>query len=262
MRKAIATFGIGPHQKMLALAMPTFIEYAGRHNYEIVVGTGESAGRPPYWGKVLLLQRVLRVYDFVLWLDADVVILDGSVDMASIVPETAFQALALVLEDPPDPYPCNGVWALRNSEMSHRFLSEVWGQEDLIDHKFPEQAAALRTLGWSLVSPWRKVNQTQWDEATYYLPEEWDMLPVYPIGYARGFIRHYAEMPYAVRLIEMRTDLARIAASRNTGLAKVPPLLRYQLGRVGRAVEIQKPLEKVRHLKDDPRGVLQRRLGR
>lgn len=245
--------------------MPTFIEYAARHNYEIVVGTGEAAGRPPAWGKVLLLQRLLREYDFVLWLDADIIIIDSSVDVASIVPQTACQALAIITHGLNlGTSPCTGVWALRGTDLSHRFLSEVWAQEDLIDHEHWEQTAALRTLGWAESPPYRKVTKTQWDESTHYLSEEWDMLPLCPIGYTPGFIRHYGGMPNAKRRMEMRTDLAGIAASRYTGIAKVHHLLRFELGRVGRAVqqneEMSERLRQIRRLMNDPIGVLKRRL--
>lgn len=246
MRKAIATFGIGPHRELLALVMPTFIEYSARNDYDVIVGTGDSCGRPPSWGKVLLLQRLLGDYDFVLWLDADVVILDSSMDLERTVPESAFQALPLVGHGwNQGPYPNFGVWALRRSEMSHRFLSEVWAQDDLIDHANWEQAAALRTLGW-LEWPFRKVTPTRWDRGTYYLPEQWNMMPVHPIGYARGFFRHYGGMSNAQRLMEVRTDIAGLEVSQCAGVAKVRPLLRYQLGRVARVPTIQRALKIVR----------------
>jgi hypothetical protein len=210
MRKALATFGTGPASELLALALPTFVDYGARHGYEIIVGDGESGGRPAPWGKVLLLQRLLKVYEFVLWVDADALILDSMVDMETVIPGSAFQAFSVVTSVPGwGVCPCTGVWALRSCERSQRFLSEVWDQEDLTNHDWWEQTAVWRLTGWVLDRPFKKAQSSEWDDGTFFLDEEWDMIPMFPIGYAPGRIRHYAGWKsYRRRAFDMRTDLA------------------------------------------------------
>lgn len=45
--------------------------------------------------KVPFIRRALRSYDYVLWLDADVVVLEPSQNPIDSMPEGCFQALAL-----------------------------------------------------------------------------------------------------------------------------------------------------------------------
>jgi hypothetical protein len=222
LRKALATFGSGPAARLLALAFPSFSDYAERHGYDIVVGDGNGHGRPAAWGKVPLLQRLLEHYDFVLWIDADAVILDASVDLETIVPAEAFQALAIITCAPgKGTQPAVGVWALRAGVRTQEFLAEVWRQDDLVSHRLMEMAAVMRLLGWTTELPFVKERPSDWDEGTFVLDEEWDMVPQLPIGYAAGKIRHYAGWAnYRRREFDMRTDLARLRGAH----------IRYRIG--------------------------------
>jgi hypothetical protein len=212
LRKALATFGSGPARACLDLALPNFEHYAVRHGYDLIVGDGESNGRPPSWGKVPLLRRLLDAYDLALWIDSDALILDSSVDIAGLFAEHHFQAYA-VLEAWPDLglTPCLGVWALRACQRAGDFLDAVWEQEDLIDHEWWEQAAAMRLIGWTFDRPMFKRDASSWDDGTLVLGEDWDQIPSFPIGYQPCKIRHYAGWPYRRRVFDMRTDLAALS---------------------------------------------------
>ena len=215
MRKALATFGTGPAAELLALAFPSFANYATRHGYDLVVGNGNAQMRPAAWGKILLLQRLLEHYDFVVWIDSDALILDASVDLEAIVPATAFQALAVITCAPEKgTQPAVGVWALRAGDRAQQFLVNVRGQDDLVSHFLAEMAAVMRLLGWTTQPPFVKERDSEWDDGTFVLDEEWDMVPQLPIGYAPGKIRHYAGWPsYRRRKFDMSTDLARTRGS-------------------------------------------------
>jgi hypothetical protein len=210
MRKALATFGTGPSAPLLRLALPTFTNYAEQHGYEVIVGTGESDGRPAAWGKIPLLQRLLTSYDFVLWIDADALILDTSVDIETLIPADAFQAYVVETSWPGwGDSPCTGVWALRASERTQSFLAAVWEQTDFTNHKWWEQAAVMHLTGWRIELPMCKERESEWDDGTFILPGEWDVVPVLPAGYAPSRIRHHAGWPsYRRRAFDMRTDLA------------------------------------------------------
>jgi hypothetical protein len=209
-RKALATIGTGPAARQLQISLPTFTRYAARHGYDIIVGSGDSAGRPPVWAKIRLLQRLIRIYDFVLWVDADAVILDPSEDIASVVPEDAFQAYVVAtLRHRRGQQVLAGVWALRRDPRASRFLDRVWDQTEFIDHFHAEQAAVMHVTGWTTEMPFVKQRSTEWDEGTFILDETWNMVPYMPIGYAPGKIRHYPR-PWTQkrRLFDMRTDTA------------------------------------------------------
>jgi hypothetical protein len=211
-RKALATFGTGAASDLLALTLPTFREYADRHGYDVVLGEPAASARPASWGKIPLLRQLLQTYEFVLWVDADALILDSSVDLETAIPADAFQALAV-----PDcgvgVYPNCGVWALRSGDRAQAFLANVWAQQDVIDHVWWEQAAVMRLLGWSLVDL-AKARSSDWDDGTFTLEEVWNSIPMFPVGYAAAKIRHYAGWTYGRKRFDMQTDLAQLKGQR------------------------------------------------
>lgn len=213
MRKAFATFGTGHAAELLALSLQTFADYADRHGYELVVGDGDAAGRPPAWGKIPLLAQLLQSYEFVLWVDSDAVIVDPSVDIETVIPTDAFQALVFPAG------PCTGVWALRADPRSKSFLTDVWAQNDLVDHKWWEQAAVMRLTGWTTEWPTAKERTTDWDAGTFALGDEWDAIP----GFAKAppRIKHYAGWDHHRRRFAMRTDLAQLRGDRARYMAGV-----------------------------------------
>lgn len=209
MTKALATFGSGASARLLQLSLPVLENYAKLHGYEVAVGDGDAEGRPPSWGKVPFLGSLLTRHEFVLWLDADALILDPSVDIESVVPPDAFQAFVVAeLAPGKGRAPSMGVWALRAGKMSQAFLAEVWRQDDLITHRLWEQAAVMRLLGWTTELPFAKERASEWDGGSHVLGEEWNMVPQLPIGYSSGRIRHYAGWTNRRRELEMKTDLA------------------------------------------------------
>lgn len=223
-RKALLTFGTGDAAKTLAIALPTFVDYADRHGYDLITDIPDFSGRPPSWGKVAQLRRALGSYDFALWIDADAIIVDGSVDIEAVMPPSSYQAFVVMPighSGEGGLSPCLGVWALRACDQAKRFLAEVWDQDDLIDHVWWEQAALMRLLGWRMDGfPVRKERDTEWDEGAFELSREWDVIPYYPQTGTSPRIVHYAAATTEIRLIEMGTDLARLQRKR----------LRYWLG--------------------------------
>lgn len=208
MRKALATFGWDAAAPLLELALPTFRDYADRHGYHVIVGS-RRCDRPASWCKIPLLQGLLDSYDFVLWIDADVLILDPSIDLAAVIRDDAYQAFVVSnFGERLGQIPCAGVWALRAVPRAKDLLHAIWSQEDLIDAQFWEQSALMRLMGWTLEPPFVKTRVSEWDAGTHVLGEEWDALPVCPTGYRSARIRHYAGVPYPQRLYEMQTDLA------------------------------------------------------
>lgn len=213
LRKALVSFGTGPAARTLAIALPTFRDYAERHGYDLcTTEVGDTQGRPMSWGKVPLLRRLLCSYDFVLWIDADAIIVDNSLDIETLIPPDNFQAFVVLdIAGNGGPSPCCGVWALRASERTQRFLAQVWDQEDLTGHKWWEQAAVMRLLGWRIDCPVGKERTSEWDDGTFVLPGEWNVIPKFAgHRYTPARIRHYGADTTLRRVIEMGTDLAEV----------------------------------------------------
>jgi glycosyl transferase family (putative galactosyltransferase) len=210
-RRALATIGVGPMEPVLCQALRTFVPYAQRHGYEIRIGSGESDGRPAAWSKVLLLQRLLAEYDEVLWLDADLVILDQSEDLAASVPPASYQALVETrYED--QAWVNSGVWYLRSDERTARFLQAVWDSTEHIDHPWWENAPILELLGYDL-DPRVPRRPTPWSEGTTILPEEWNrQMDTFDLR-AKARIRHYAATSNTRREQWIRTDADRVTGN-------------------------------------------------
>jgi hypothetical protein len=176
--KALATIGIGPMRPVLDVALMSFRPYAERHGYDLVVGSGESDERPPSWGKVLLLRRLLETYEEILWLDSDMVIVDDEIDIASVIPPEAFQALVCHPQREGDLAPNVGLWFLRARKEARSFLDSVWASEQHIHgHGMWENLAVLELLGYTTQRPYRLERRSPWADGTHHLPGEWNYNP-------------------------------------------------------------------------------------
>jgi hypothetical protein len=220
-RKALATIGTGAMRPVLDESLHTFRRFGERHGYDVVVGGEEAVeDRAPAWSKVVLLRRLLESYDYVLWIDADAIILDDSVDPASLLEEGHYQALVKYCWNEEE-CACTGVWLLRNVEKAVSFLDAVWnsGEGYLRLHPW-EQAAAMRLLGYS-VDPDRFVAATEWTDGTLWLESEWDTIPAFTFErrLVQCKIRHYARESNVVRRQQMRTDRHAISAASATSSA-------------------------------------------
>jgi hypothetical protein len=207
MRRAIVTFGVGPHRELLDVALPSFERYAEAHGYELVVAEFDppSVSRPASWIKVPILKSALGHFDEVLWLDADVVIVDHSDDIAGSVPGERWQALAQHNSASDGLHPNCGVWLLRKPMIPA--LDELWAMTRYVEHPWWEQAAMHELLGYD---PWqRPLGQPDPDaptdlfDRTELLSSEWNFTP----GCAnarRGRFMHAAGPPVDVRAQLMR----------------------------------------------------------
>ncbi len=192
-RKALATIGTGAMRPVLDQSIHTFRRFGERHGYDVVVGGEEMIeDRAPAWNKVLLLRSLLESYDYVLWIDADAIILDDSVDPVSLLEDGHYQALVRYRWNEEE-CACTGVWLLRSVEKASAFLDAVWngGEGYLRLHPW-EQAAAMRLLGYS-VDPDRFVAATEWTNGTLWLSNEWDTIPAFTLKHrlVQCKIRHY-----------------------------------------------------------------------
>ncbi len=200
MSKAIASLGVGPHERLLRLASRSFRPFADRHGYDLHLHTElADASRPAPWSKIPILRALLERYETVVWLDSDLVIVDGREDL----PAPEFMALVEHVTKE-GRVPNSGVWALRSGPDARRFLDEVWAQEDLTDHRWWENAAICRLLGYEL-DPVRPGASTAWLERTTFLDPRWNSIP--DARARRPRIRHYPGYSTRTRGVLMARDL-------------------------------------------------------
>jgi hypothetical protein len=208
-------------QPVLRQALRTFLPYAGRFGYDIHIGTGESGGRHANWSKILLLQRLLDQYDEILWLDADVVILDSSLDLADSVDKEAYQAFAEWHMKDGSTGLNNGVWFLRSGSRARGFLQAVWDSTEFIDHplltddghpSLRDNAAVISLLGRG----WRDgggLADSPWLPGTAFISQDWNM-SAGEYGLRPAKFRHYVAAPNAWRERWIRADADRVEGRR------------------------------------------------
>jgi hypothetical protein len=198
--KALATIGTGSHERLLRLAVRSFRPFADRHGYDLHLHTEVlDPDRPAPWSKILILRDLLQRYEQVLWLDSDAVIVDPREDLP-------FPPLMALVEHATKEgrVPNTGVWVLRAGDEAQEFLAAVWAQEDLVFHKWWENAAVCRLLGYSLDRP-GPPEPSGWRARTTFLDGRWNSIPDSPARHPR--IRHYPGYSVRTRAMFMLRDL-------------------------------------------------------
>ncbi len=205
MRKAIVSLGTGRQSRLLSLAVRSFRPYAARHGYSLELRTElVDHSRPAPWSKVVLLRALATEYDLLLWLDADLVIVDRSLDIASELDDGRFLYLAEHATKE-GRMPNSGVMMLRGGQQTIDFLDEVYAQEDLINHRWWENAAICRLLGYELDPVGPGAPTELLSEHTKVISNRWNSIPDTPAPNPR--IRHYPGYSLKVRGAFMARDL-------------------------------------------------------
>ncbi len=192
---------------------PTFAAFAERHGYELHLFDADPAqDRPTSWRKVRLFQDLLGSYDEVLWIDADAVIVDDTLDIADALrPDHLMGLAAHVTPEGEDPIPNCGVWLIRKDATVTEFLDAVWDSTQFIDHKWWENAAVLTLLGFELQPKVRLVRPTPMWPRVRLLSTAWNSVPADPSPAPR--IVHFAGMSHEERLTGIRELLSDQATS-------------------------------------------------
>ncbi len=207
MRKVLCSIGSGPHQELLEVASETYRVFADRHGYDLELRTELLVPeRPPSWSKVVLLRQLLDEYDFAFWIDADAAIVDVSVDVADEVERGRF--LYVVAHEYDDQVVPNlGVIGMKAGRRARKFLDLLWNDTRYIDHKWWENAAALRLLGYDF-EPVVHEQTTSWFRRTKFIPKAWNSIAADEADHPR--INHYPGRSHEFRLENLRADAAHL----------------------------------------------------
>jgi hypothetical protein len=209
---------VGRHRELMAEAAPTLLAYARRHGWSLVLSSEIlEPARPAAWTKVKLIQQLTSQYAFVLWIDADAIVVDLARDILAEVDADADVWFARHPQayDPDAAVLNTGVILARSSPFANALLDAVWNSEQLIEHNWWENAALLDLLGYSLESPYPQLRTTKWQQRIGGLDLAWNSVP----GYCESphpAINHHARSDhddFGRRLLAMSADrLATIKA--------------------------------------------------
>ena len=208
LRRAICTLGVGPHRELLEITRPTLEQYALRHGYDLVARTETHRlrGRPLAWGKIPLVRELLDVYDLVVWVDADAVIVDHSIDIAATLRERRpMHLVSHMIEG--TLVPNAGVFVMHRSRESVRLLERIWHETAYIHHRWWDNAALIAVVGGDGDVGLTSARSRRLSSRVLgSLGHRWNSIPVCPAD--DPAIVHFAGTPFDVRLAAMRELVA------------------------------------------------------
>ena len=219
--RVICTIATGPHRALWDVTRPTFERYAVRHGYHLDCRSElpEVGGRPPAWAKLPLILEHLERHDLVVWVDADVVVVDPERDIAADARgRHAIHAVTHVIDG--RHVPNAGVLVIRRAPHVRRLFEQAWHLVEYLHHPWWENAALIAALGGDADAG--LVGDRQRRRARRVLgtlPKSWNSVAPDP---ARdpAFV-HFAGLPLDERLAGMRRLVAAVQereSSRRVGV--------------------------------------------
>lgn len=148
MKRIITSFGFDTHQRLLKLSIPSFYQYAYQHGYDLFIPnksyfTSDLKNRHFSWWKLELIQKLFDKYDQILWIDADMIACDCSIDIFNEFDDTSHVGM-VVHETGDGSVPNCGLWLLDKKCLSwlpdlcnynHFACSDGWWEQAAMLHK-------------------------------------------------------------------------------------------------------------------------------
>lgn len=126
MKIGVCTLAIGDeYREAVKYAMRTLDEYCTKHGYFLHRETESYDEREPMWNKILLLQKYVNTYDYLVWIDADIQINNMDIKLESFIFDYMGSKDIMMSEDSGGELN-TGVWFFRNCELSSRMLKLVY----------------------------------------------------------------------------------------------------------------------------------------
>ncbi|RYH24968.1 hypothetical protein EON65_16070 [archaeon] len=123
-------------QELMSRVLKNRDEYSRMHDYSIVVANDIlDRSKPPAWTKLLAADKYLDKYDYLMYIDMDIVIMNMTVKAEHFI-DMAPDKDMIMTEDWNGPN--TGVWLVKKSAWSHWFLQTAFNQTQLVPKKSPE----------------------------------------------------------------------------------------------------------------------------
>lgn len=206
MSRAVVTYADNAHEELLDVALPTYRAFAERHHYDLMVTRGnitesrrflenKEEELPSPWCKIPLLLEALEVYDEVVWLDCDLVIVNPTDDFPPIDQTNKLHSMVRHFEDNSE-VPNSGVWRLHRTNGDLHIadlLDDILHLEVFRNHGWWEQAALMTLMGYTVppegsefpLTKCRCVHPTVWYRACQFMRLCWNSHPNYRAEHPR-----------------------------------------------------------------------------
>ncbi len=133
MKIAICSLAIGKDFKRAVFpSQYTKVLYCQKHGYDYIEDeTVYDKSRPIAWSKILLIQKYLDKYDYIVWIDADAMIMNFDHKLEDKITKFMEDKDMMVIS----PYPRinTGVWFLKNTDYTHTFLTRLYNMTEFTD---------------------------------------------------------------------------------------------------------------------------------
>ena len=173
------------------IAAKSIAVYAAANGLDHEILPVPAIDRPPAWGKIAIIadQFAKCDADFLLWVDADACFVRTDRNIAEVVKDgkDLYLVSHQIQKARPRPgivvyveRPNTGVFLIRKSDWSQRFLNSVWQMTKYISHPWWENAAVLDLLGYRFELTGNVADNTLEEailEKVDWLPLEWNSLP-------------------------------------------------------------------------------------
>jgi hypothetical protein len=203
-RRALVTLGCGKQEELLEISRKSRQTYGKVHKFEVIEETRHlSADRPPAWSKILLLQDLLSSGDFqtLFWMDADSMFVDLKVDLTDELTKGRLCHVAIHRHENQE-FPNTGIMVLHQSNWTQEFLKKIYKQNDLINHRWWENASFLRLLGYTTEEPVKKINPSPNDNFVGEFSHRWNAFYLNP--HPSPAVLHFPGMTHEVRVAAMK----------------------------------------------------------
>lgn len=117
--------------------------YAALHGYDFIISHDRlDPSRDTYWQKLRILNQTLLTnkYEWVLWTDADALIMNTAVKLEDLVDD---QHDLIISYDWFSNVVNSGHFLLKNSQWGRDFLNRVYSYSEFITHKWPDNQAII-----------------------------------------------------------------------------------------------------------------------
>lgn len=156
------------------ITWPRLAKYADNHGMEFLsCDLTPHINRPPAWKKLIAIASGLSRSGTVIWVDADVYVLNFIDDIMAGVPDGCWQAMARHTTNEGD-VPNTGVWVLRREMLP--ILVAAAMLDGFVSHPWWEQGAIHAMMGFELGGGGnRHVHDTLLYQKTHWLNESFNV---------------------------------------------------------------------------------------
>ena len=169
------------------ITWPRLHAYAEKHGMGFYCDDlPKATKRPPPWKKFALIAHGLSQADTVIWVDADVYVLNFIDDIMAGVPDDAWQAMVRHQTNEGD-VPNTGVWVVRRPMLMYLMAAAM--SDHLVNHPWWEQAAIHAMMGFEFGPNGNQhVHETTLYRQTHWLDESFNICRYSPPGTKQNWL--------------------------------------------------------------------------